>query len=142
MSVEIVNDISAVNVTNNTNILTIQDKDANLVTLSTHFINVVQNQIIKINTIGFNGASISDGAGVETFESVSGNAKSYPYQLIYTGSTLTSINYITPTGTITKTLNRTNGKVSSVVLSGAIPVGINTIKTIPSDLTIAPITYS
>jgi hypothetical protein len=66
----------------------------------------------------------------QEFETVSKNLKSYPATLSYTGSTLNSIAYTTPSGTITKTLNYTGDKLTSVVLSGATPSGIELTKTL------------
>lgn len=54
-----------------------------------------------------------------TFESLSKNIKSYPYALVRTGSTITSVQYTTPsTDIITKTLNYTSGKISSISITG------------------------
>lgn len=65
------------------------------------------------------------------FEKVSKNLSSYPYTMTYSGDVLTSIQYTTPSGTITKTLNYTGELLTSVTLSGALPVGLpETTKTI------------
>ena len=65
------------------------------------------------------------------FESVSQNLRSYPYDLIYTGETLTSIEYTTDDSSIiTKTLNYSGETLTSVTLSGATPSGIELTKTI------------
>jgi hypothetical protein len=56
---------------------------------------------------------------------------------------LTSIVYTLPVGTITKTLNYTLGTLTSIVLSGDTPAGIDLTKTLGytgSELT--SITYS
>ena len=66
----------------------------------------------------------------EYFESVSKNIKSYPSVLNYTGGILTSVVYTVPAGTITKTFNYTLGKLTSIVLSGDTPNGINLTKTL------------
>ena len=65
----------------------------------------------------------------QTFESVSKNIKSYPYELNYTGDTLTSMVYTVPAGTITKTFNYTGDILNTIVLSGDTPSGISLTKT-------------
>jgi len=72
---------------------------------------------------------VTDGLS-EQYETVSKNLKSYPYALNYTGSDLTSIVYTLPSGTITKTLNYTSGVLTSIVLSGDTPSGIDLTKTL------------
>ena len=66
----------------------------------------------------------------ETYETVSRNLKSYPATLSYTAGELSSISYATPGGAVVKTLNRTAGRLASIVLSGALPSGIATTKTL------------
>lgn len=71
------------------------------------------------------------GASEQTFESVSKNLKTYPYTLIYTTGVLTSIEYNTGSGVITKSFNYTGSDLTSVVLSGDIPAGLaETTKTL------------
>lgn len=84
------------------------------------------------------------GAVEESFESVSKNLKTNPAVLNYTSGNLTSVNYTTPTGSITKTLNYTAGKLTSIVLSGsALPENIQTTKTLQySDEALVGVTYS
>ena len=65
-----------------------------------------------------------------TFESVSKNLKSNPYQLNYTSGVLTSIVYTIGPGSITKTLNYTGSLLTSIVLSGDTPSGIDLTKTL------------
>lgn len=67
---------------------------------------------------------------VETFESVSKNLKGFPAVLNYTLGELTSITYTTESGTITKTLNYTGDNLTSIVLSGDTPAGIELTKTL------------
>lgn len=79
----------------------------------------------------------------ETYESISKNLKSYPYAFNKTGDVLDSITYTLPSGTITKTFNRTGTVLNTVVLSGDTPAGIDLTKTFNytgSELT--SITYS
>lgn len=68
--------------------------------------------------------------GLSSYETVSLNLKAYPYVLNHTGTLLTSKVWTTPTGTVTKTLNRTGTQLTSLVLSGDIPTGIQTTKTL------------
>ena len=65
------------------------------------------------------------------YEIVNKNLKSYPAALNYNGSgDITSVVYTVPGGTITKTFNYTSGDLTSIVLSGNTPAGINLTKTL------------
>jgi hypothetical protein len=66
----------------------------------------------------------------DTFETTSQNLKAYPFVLNYTMWVLTSIVYTVPAWTITKTLNYTGDKLTSVVLSGSTPSWIDLTKTL------------
>lgn len=66
----------------------------------------------------------------QTFETVSKNLINYPSTLNYTGADLTSIDYTTGGGTITKTFGYTAGVLTSITLSGDTPAGIATTKTL------------
>lgn len=66
----------------------------------------------------------------ETYETVSKNLKAFPATLNYSGTDITSIDYTTPDGTLTKTLNFTGDKLTSIVLSGFTPDGIDLTKTL------------
>lgn len=82
--------------------------------------------------------------GVVSFETVSKNLKSYPSVLNYTGDNLSSIVYDLGGGlSITKTLNYTNGILTSIVLSGDTPSGISLNKTLSyTGSSLTSITYS
>lgn len=70
------------------------------------------------------------GPAGDSFETVSKNLRAYPYALNYTSGTLTSIVYTLPdTSTVTKTFNYTTEQLTSIVLSGATPGGIDLTKT-------------
>jgi hypothetical protein len=69
-------------------------------------------------------------AAAETWETVAKNLGAYPATLAYAAGELASITYATPGGSIVKTLNRTAGRLASIVLSGALPSGIATTKTL------------
>lgn len=77
------------------------------------------------------GTTRIDADGESTFESVSKNLKSYPYELNYTGDNLTSIVYDLGGGlTITKTLAYTGDNLTTITLSGSVPSGADTVKTL------------
>lgn len=68
------------------------------------------------------------GTGVETYNTVSDNLKSWDYVFNYTGSDLTSIDYNQGASTITKQFNYVDGQLISVVLSGDVPSCISLTK--------------
>lgn len=66
-----------------------------------------------------------------TFETVSKNLKGNDYTLSYSGGRLSTMVYTVPSvGTITKTFNYTGDKLTSIVLSGDTPGGIDLTKTL------------
>jgi hypothetical protein len=66
-----------------------------------------------------------------TFETVSQSLASLPYAITYSSGRISTIVYTLPNNsTITKTINYTGDKVTSIVLSGATPFGIQLTKTI------------
>jgi hypothetical protein len=66
-----------------------------------------------------------------TFETVNKNLYAYPATLAYNVfGDLSTITYTLPSGTITKTFNYTAGDLTSIVLSGNTPSGINLTKTL------------
>lgn len=66
----------------------------------------------------------------ETYETVSKNLRSYPATLTYSAGELASISYATPGGAVVKTFVRSAGRLASIVLSGSLPAGIATTKTL------------
>lgn len=67
----------------------------------------------------------------DSYETISKNLKAYPATLAYGGTgDLNTITYTVPSGTITKTFNYTAGNLTSIVLSGSTPSGINLTKTL------------
>lgn len=67
----------------------------------------------------------------DSYETISKNLKAYPATLAYGGTgDLSTITYTLPSGTITKTFNYTAGNLTSIVLSGSTPSGINLTKTL------------
>lgn len=70
------------------------------------------------------------GSVEESFESVSKNIKSWNSALVFTTGQLTSIVYTSGPNTITKTFNYTSGVLTSLVLSGDTPSGIQLTKTL------------
>ena len=82
-------------------------------------------------TDGIDGIDGVDGASYqESFETVSKNLKTYPFTLAKTGSVLNSITYTLPVGTIVKTFAYGVDGLSSITLSGSLPLGIQTVKTL------------
>jgi len=66
----------------------------------------------------------------DTFETVSKNLKSYGNSFSYNLGELDSITYTVGVGTIVKTFNYTGNDLTSVVLSGDTPSGIDLTKTL------------
>jgi hypothetical protein len=70
------------------------------------------------------------GTAASTFESVASNLLAYPFAVTYSASRISTVVYTLPNAsTITKTINYTSGRVTSIVLSGATPSGISLTKT-------------
>jgi len=90
------------------------------------------NQVLKYNSNTGLWENGTGGGSEETFESVSKNLKSYPYEISYTGGgDIDFVTYDLGGGqTIIKTFGYTSGDVTSVTLSEDTPSGINLIKTI------------
>ena len=87
--------------------------------------------------------ALSGGSAAETFETVSKNLKSWDGTFNYVGGALSSIVYTDGVDTITKTFNYTSETLTSIVLSGDTPAGIDLTKTLgytSGDLT--SITYT
>ena len=73
----------------------------------------------------------SSGGVESTFETVNRNLKSYPYTITYDGKDIDYITYDLGRGfSITKTFGYTGKDLTTVTLSGDIPVGIDTVKTL------------
>lgn len=68
--------------------------------------------------------------GGDSFENISSNLSEYPTSFTYDGDNIDYITYDLGGGqSIVKTFNYTDGKVTSIVLSGDTPAGINLTKT-------------
>jgi hypothetical protein len=80
----------------------------------------------------------------ETFEKVSKNLENYPYEITYYGDDINHITYDLGGGlAIIKTLNYTDGILTSIVLSGDTPSGIELIKTfVYTDEILTSVEYS
>ncbi len=78
----------------------------------------------------------------ETFETVSKNPHSYPYNVNFVDGVPETIVYDTGSDTITKTITFTNGKPTSIELSGDLPDGIDITKTIEYNTNEINISYS
>jgi hypothetical protein len=79
----------------------------------------------QIGRMGPSGVSYS-----ETFESISKNLKSYDFTLNNISGVLSSVDYASPSGTITKTLGYISGVLNTITLSGDTPSGIYLVKTL------------
>lgn len=94
---------------------------------------------IEAVLIGLISTHTHPGAGGETYESVSKNINSYPYVITYLGDNIDYIIYdLGASLTIIKTFNYTGDNLTSIVLSGDVPSGIDLTKTLSytgSDLT-------
>jgi hypothetical protein len=87
----------------------------------------------------------TSGAGSlqSTFETVNKNLKAYGFVLNYTGTSLTSIIYTKGSSVITKTFGYTGELLTSITLSGDLPTGIQTVKTLQyTDSTLSKTVYS
>jgi len=70
-----------------------------------------------------------------TFESYNKNLLSYPYTITETSPTVTTIDYTSPSGTITKTITEVSSSVTTIAIGG---IGTKTItETSPTLVTIA-----
>lgn len=70
-------------------------------------------------------------AGSFSFEYVSKNLGAYDYTITYSGNDIDYIIYDLGAGLfITKTFNYTGNKLTSIVLSGDVPLGITLTKTL------------
>jgi len=75
------------------------------------------------------GKYILGGGGIsDSFETVSANLSAYDYTINYNGSG--DVSSIVYSNGVTKTLNYTSGNVTSIVLSGATPQGVDLTKTL------------
>lgn len=103
------------------------------------------NDILYSERSGIAGSltvgNILDAA--QSYEYISKNLKSLPYVFNYTGDELTSIDYTTTNGIITKTFNYTGDELTSIVLSGDVPNNITLTKTLSyTNSVLTNITYS
>ncbi len=92
---------------------------------------IVAGTNITVDNTNLGYPVINSTGSSETFESVSKNLKSYPYQITYSGGAVDTITYDLGGGLeIVKTFGYTSGDVTTVTLSGDTPSGIDLIKTI------------
>lgn len=89
--------------------------------------NVVDGQTLVWNAITSLWENKTPITVSAQFEDISKNLKSLNYVLQYSDDMLTSLVY---SNSVTKTLNYAQGRLSSVVLSGNVPSGINLTKTL------------
>lgn len=100
----------------------------------------VKPQRVTMYSGGSSSSSSSGGLG-DSFETVSNNLSAYSNTLNYNGNgDITSIVY---SNGVTKTFNYTGSDITSIVLSGSTPSGINLTKTLTyTDGDVTGITYS
>jgi len=99
----------------------------------------INNQSI----LGSGNITISGGSVAETFNTVSKNLNSWNEIWSLTNGYINSKIYTNGTNTITKTINWNNGLITSIVLSGDTPTGIDLIKTFDyTNTNSVEITYS
>ena len=66
-----------------------------------------------------------------SFETFAKNLRAYPASFGYAvDGTLETVAFTTPDGTVTKTLGYASGQLVTLTLSGALPSGIDTVKTL------------
>ena len=83
---------------------------------------------------GADGQDGSASGGLEGFETLSQNLKAYDSEFSYVNGEIEKVTYALGSGqSIVKTLNYSNKNISSVVLSGDVPDGINLTKRISYD---------
>ena len=71
------------------------------------------------------------------FESYNKNLRSYPYTITETSPTITTIEYTSPTGTITKTITETSSTQTDIEI-----VGVGTKTIVETSPTVTTITYA
>lgn len=76
---------------------------------------------------------VSQSATAHSFETVSKNLAGHPFTLGRTGALLTSIVYGTPAGNVIKSFAYNLGLLTTITLSGVLPIGIKTVKTLNYD---------
>lgn len=89
--------------------------------------------------------TVSTGAAqwTESFDTVSRNLSGLPYDVYWNGDSISSIVFNNGSSTTTKTFNYTVDKLTSIVLSGDTPDGINLTKSLSySGDKIQSVTYS
>ncbi len=83
---------------------------------------------VKKEYIGGGGGSSSSGGLSDSFETVSANLSAYDYTINYNG--LGDVSSIVYSNGVTKTFNYTGSDITSIVLSGSTPNGIELTKTL------------
>lgn len=95
----------------------------------------------KLNDLSRRVSSLESASAINSFETVSLNLNALDSTLNYDGSG--NISSIVYSNGITKTLNYTDGNVTSIVLSGTTPGGIELTKTLTyTDGDVTGITYT
>ena len=128
-AIEIANKLETLEGTDKLHISATQGTEALIEEIATKIakeeVKKVKKQYISVG--GGGSASSSTGGIAESFETVSKNLDASSATLNYTGDQLDSIDYA---NSITKTFSYTGSNLTSVVLSGSTPSGINLTKTL------------
>lgn len=105
-----------------------------------HLNKILQDFDRIIEEIIVSSPSLSFG---DSFETVSKNLESAPATFAYSMGRLSSITYTVAAGTIVKTFNYTGDKLTSIVLSGDTPAGVDLTKTFGYTVdTLTSVSYS
>lgn len=128
-AIEIANKLETLEGTDKLHISATQGTEALIEEIATKIakeeVKKVKKQYISVG--GGGSASSTTGGIAESFETVSKNLDASGATLNYTGDQLDSIDYA---NSITKTFSYTGANLTSVVLSGSTPSGINLTKTL------------
>lgn len=115
-------------------------------TLIANGANGTAGQVLTSNGTTVYWSTVSGGGGglAESYETVNKNLKAYAASYTYSTGRISTIVYtVPPSSTITKTFNYTGDLLTSIVLSGSTPGGIQLTKTITySGSDISSVAYS
>ena len=90
--------------------------------------NIVNLTVDPIGIVGSKGDKGDAGQSIEyAFETIAQNLNNYDYVINRVDGVIDSVSYDTPTGTITKSIIRSNGQIESIQISGDVPFNVNKI---------------
>ena len=125
-----ITDDSAVNITVvddiETNVTIEQGQDINISVEGQEIGVTIEEAPINVSIFG--GEQTTSLLG-QTFETINRNMKAYPSSLSFLGGFLNTVIYDLGGGdTITKTFGYSSGVISTIILSGSVPLGISIAK--------------